>query len=361
MDDDKGLDSTTNEGTIFFIVGVQRSGTTLLQTMLGNHPAILMEPRSIAFRMITCFKNLYDLLPYNIQHDRQAFTRWLIQNDEQGRLAALIDYEQIAKYDTIQDLIRSSIQQKIIKQGKQIWGDKSPNLQHYLSDLLLLIPTAKIIHIIRDGRANALSISKRSHKHLALSAQQWVDGNIAGLVHQQILGTSKYQVIQYEQLLKHPEKTLQQVCTFLDLPFSSQMLQLPTESKSYISSFLDTSKIDAWKKQLSKKQIQQIEGIQGHLLKNLAYLLEYPQVTSKNLTLRRRILLNQRDNIRLLFKKKRMSMKEGEWIALNLSFKNRLYSFLTSLVRDLLAFSIFKALFSRYFYKEKYYQDTMKK
>lgn len=345
---------------IFFIAGVQRSGTTLLQTLMSKHPAILMEKRSIAFRIITCFKNLYDLLPYNIQHDKKEILQWLIENDDKGRLAELIDFEHVEKYDNIRALIQQSIYKKTIKKGKQIWGDKSPNLQHYLSDLMLLIPEAKIIHIIRDGRANAYSMSTRSYKNLELSAQQWVEGNIFGLVNQNILGKENYKLLKYEDLLQNPEKELKAVCEFLEIPFSSEMLDLSDDNlsadKRYVKNFFDTSKINKWTKQLSKKELQKVERIQGPLLQKLGYSLENKTINFKILSLRRKILLNQMDNLAQLFRRKRIGMKGQEFVELDLSFKNRLYSFLTVLTRDFMSLPIFKALFSRYFFKEKYYK-----
>jgi len=347
-------------GKIFFIVGVQRSGTTLLQKLLSNHPDVLMQKRSIAFRIITCFKNLYDLLPFNVKHDKNEFLKWLIKNDENGRLKKLIDYKNIEKYKNIRDLIQKSIHKKINLHGKKIWGDKSPNLQHYLNDIMLLIPEAKIIHIVRDGRANTYSTSTRSYRNIELSAQEWVDGNIFGLVNQDILGKENYKILKYENLLSQPQNELQSICEFLGIPFVDSMMDLSIEKtsdrKSYVKSFFDTSKINKWKEQFSLKEIKKIEKIQGELLMKFGYQLENEIDDFKNISLRRRIFLNQKDNVKLLFKKKRIGMKEQELVELNLSFKSRLYTFLSLIFRDFTSLPIFKSLFSRYFFKEKYFK-----
>lgn len=345
---------------IFFIVGVQRSGTTLLQKLLSKHPDVLMEKRSIAFRIITCFNNLYDLLPFNVQHDEKEFLQWLIENDEKGRLAELIDFQNIEQYENVRALIKQSIYKKIDQNGKKIWGDKSPNLQHYINDLILLIPEAKILHIVRDGRANAYSMSSRSYQNLELSAQKWVDGNIFGLVNQSILGSENYKILPYENLLTDPQKELESVCDFLEIPFSETMLDLSdnkmAEEKRYVKSFFDTSKIDKWKEQISLKEIKKVESIQGTLLEKFGYKLTIHPHNFKTLSLKRRIFLNQKDNVKLLFKKKRTGMKDQQFVELNLSFKNRLYTFLTVLTRDFMSLPIFKSLFSRYFFRVKYFQ-----
>ena len=349
---------------IFFIVGVQRSGTTLLQSLLSKHPGISMEERAIAFRIITCFNNLYDLLPFNVAHNKEAFLKWLIENDEKGRLAALIDTQNLADYQTIQELIQQSIYKKIAEEETIIWGDKSPNAQHYIKDLKLFIPEAKFLHIIRDGRANAYSMSKRSYQNLRLSAQHWVDGNIFGLVNQDILGMDNYKILRYEDLLTNPEKELKEVCDFLEIPFNKKMLDLSNntlqEEKQYVKSYFDTSKINAWQEQLSKKSIEQVETIQGPLLKKSGYELVTNPAFFKILSLRKKIYINQIDNIKHLFRRKKMGMKGQEIVELELSFKNRLYTYLTVLARDFLPLPIVKALFSRYFYKDKYFKGKEK-
>ncbi len=348
----------------FFIVGVQRSGTTLLSHMLGKHPDILMEPRSIGFRIITCFKNQYELLPYNIQHDQKAFQQWLVQNDDKGRLAELIDVENINQYDNIRDLISTSINKKIERNNKQLWGDKSPNLQHFFNDLQLLIPAAKIIHIVRDGRANAYSMSTRSHKNLELAAQEWLDGNIYGLVNQEMIGKQQYMIIKYEKLLGQTAETLASICDFLEIPFSKKILDLsPTndlsEEKQYVKTSIDKSKINTWKKELSTKEILKIEQIQGGLLEQLGYHLinDIEEKDFKPLSLRRRIWYNQKDNVKQIFRAKQIGMKQKENIIIHRSFRSRIYQFLTVFIRDLVALPIFKSLFSNYFYKEKYYKE----
>ncbi len=344
---------------VFFIVGVQRSGTTLLQTLMSKHPKIAMEPRSIAFRIISCFKNVYDLFYPNLAVDKTAFLKWLILNDDKGRLAELIDHQHLQQYGSIQELVTQSISKKIQQENKVIWGDKSPNLQHYISDLLLLIPHAKIIHIVRDGRANAYSMSLRSYRHLKLSAQQWVDGNIYGLVNESMIGKENYKIIKYEELLSQPEIALQSVCDFLQIPYAQEMLDLSNKrlaaDKSYVKSFFDRSKIDKWKTQLSTQEIKQIELIQGPLLQKLGYeLLQTSEATKfKALPLRRRILYNQLDNVKQLFRRKTIGMKNQEIVELRHSLKSRINKFFKVIAQDFLPLPIFKALFNRQLYKKK--------
>jgi|GEM_PF-854905 len=350
----------------FFIVGVQRSGTTLLSKMMSQHPEILMETKSVGFRMITGFSNLYDLLPLNLQHDKNEFLAWLIKNDSDGRLAEIIDYQNIKDYDSVRNLIQGSLEKRLTIAGKTVWGDKSPNLQHYLDDLLLLLPEVKILQIIRDGRANAYSMSTRSYQHLSLSAQKWVDGNIFGIVNQEILGRKQYKMIRYEDLLEDPEKVGRAVCQFLNIPFATQMLQLSgpqlDQPESYVKNFFDKSKIDKWKEQLNSEQIKQIEEIQGPLLKKMGYKLSTStnDLSFRPISLFQKIRYNQQDNIKQLFRRKRIGMKDFQMVELNIPLKVRVKTFFRILVKDIFSLAIFKKYFSRIFYKEKFYQKEEK-
>lgn len=354
---------TAMKGNAFFIVGVQRSGTTLLSVLLSKHPDILMEQRSIGFRIVTCFRNLYHLLPFNMQMDENKFLQWLIKNDDKGRLAALIDYENVEQYKTVQDLIEGSISKKLKENDKLLWGDKSPNLQHFTSDLVLLMPHVKFLHIMRDGRANAYSMSKRSYKNLELSAQIWMDGNSEGIVNQNIIGSDNYKILKYEDLLNHPEEELKSVCSFLGLPYAPDMLDLSSgqieEEKRYVKSYFDVSKIDKWKEQLKGNNLRKVERIQGPLLEKMGYELSENNniLNYRQLSLRRRIFYNQMDNVKQLFRSKSIGMKAQEKVLLRHSLKSRLKKFATAWVRDVMAEPIFKSLFSKYFYKEKYFRN----
>lgn len=342
----------------FFITGVQRSGTTLLAVLLERHPDILLEERSIAFRFVSCFKSLYDILPFNLKVDQNEFLEWLVENDDRGRLAAILKSKSISSHQNIRDFIRHSIDQNLKESGKKIWGDKSPNLEYFLSDMMLLMPEAKFIHIVRDGRAVALSMSKRSSRNLLFSAQKWADGNIFGLVNQRIIGKNQYKIIRYEDLLSDPELVMQSVCDFLELPYASSMLDLQAsigdDGQSYVKNYFDQTKIHQWKNVLSPKEIEKIEQIQGPILEQLGYQLQY-KTSHRPLSVWRRIRYNQADNIRQLFRTKREGMVNRKKVDITIPFKNRVYIFLKVLSQDLMSMPIFKTLFSRVYYREKYY------
>ncbi|MEL6655878.1 MAG: sulfotransferase [Bacteroidota bacterium] len=340
---------------VFFITGLQRSGTTLLSFMLSNHPAVFLDEYSLGFRIIQALKTNYSrVLPKHLDLTEEEIISQLVEHDYKGRLRQLIDVTKLEEVDSVRALITRSIQQKLQKEGRSYWGDKSPGLQHWLPELLLLMPQAKLIHIVRDGRATAASMRKRARKHLMWSAQRWVDGNLTALQHQYILGKEQMLVIRYEDLLTDPEGSMGRICTFLDLDFDPLVLDLSQHQRtggdqSYVQDRLSSSKIDSYRKELSVNEIRQLERIQGPLLQKLGYELEnaFRAKDFCSLSTGRRIWLNQWTNFKALFRRKDIRMENWQLVEVSIPFRKRLGYFLRMLARDVLSKQIFLTLFDR--------------
>jgi len=346
----------------FFITGVQRSGTTLLSVLLGNHPEIEIDGFATAFRLITCFKNYEKVLPLNFLQDDEAVSKWKIEKDYKGRLADFLDYENLEKYDSVKDLVQASIAKRLEPKNKSVWGDKSPNLQHYTADILELIPEAKFIHIIRDGRATAYSHAKRAHKNILLAAQEWVKGNTAALVNQKMLGSKQHLIVKYEDLLEFPEETARKVCAFLDLEFHAPMLDMSNrdDKKSYVKSTFDTSKINAFKTQIPAKTLRKVEEIQAPLLQKMGYSVINPETIKmgRPLGVFKWIYLHQIDNIKMLFRSKRMAMIDRKNVEIPISFRNRWAKFVMNLGHDFLSKEVYFKMFDKVNNKHQKFEES---
>lgn len=342
---------------VFFITGVQRSGTTLLSVLLGGHSAVAIDGYSLAFRLITCFKNYEKILPLNLQHPENKVLQFKIENDYQGRLAEFLDCENLDAYPDLKALTAAAVNRRLSQKGKTVWGDKSPNLQHYLADILLLLPQAKIIHIVRDGRAVAQSHAARAHKHILLAAQEWVHGNTAALVNQKLLGADKHLIIKYENLLQNPETTARKICTFLDLPFEEKMLdmRIENEGKSYVKKTFDTSKINSFQEKITPALLRKVENIQTPLLHKFGYKIINPDTlqTARPLSERRRLYYRQIDNIKLLFRSRNKVMVNRELVETKISLRNRLSKFLYNLGQDFLPKRWYEKMWGRVYNREK--------
>ena len=346
----------------FFIAGAQRSGTTLLSVMLSKHKAVHIDLDTVVYRIITCFGLFKEALPYNLEHSNEQLLSWLVKNDYKGRLAELISQENLNTSSSVKTSVHKAIKGRLTQNSKTVFGDKAPEIENFVPEVLMLIPEAKFIHIVRDGRAVTASKYKRANTNLSLGAQQWLESNILGLSNQALLGEENYKIVKYEDLLSHPERELKEICAFLELDYDPSML-LETEGQkadeSYVKPKIDDSKIDAYKEELSKSQIKKIEKIQAPLLKRLGYDLEFPITATKykQMSVLKRLHVSQLDNVRQLFVGKRMGMKSGKNVWVKIPLKTRLRTFVFMLGYDLLPKRNFKRVFRKRWMKELYLSD----
>ena len=64
-----------------FIVGIARSGTTLLQSFVGNHPDISTFPETHFFSVTLHKKKLFRALNYVTNKDREFVKKFFQEND----------------------------------------------------------------------------------------------------------------------------------------------------------------------------------------------------------------------------------------------------------------------------------------
>jgi hypothetical protein len=111
-------------------------------------------------------------------------------------------------------------------QGKPRFGDKTPLYCEHIAPISRLLPEARFIHVIRDGRDVALSLRKTwfaPARDMATLARYW-----CGLVHAARTagsGLPTYLEVRYEDLVCQPTRELERVCRFVALPFDEAMNQ----------------------------------------------------------------------------------------------------------------------------------------
>jgi len=239
-----------SEKSPIFIIGSARSGTTLIGRMLSSHSNIYIKNEST--KILNAFK---------ANHSRDQITA-ILASEVKG-------YENL----TIDGILN--------EMGKKRWGFKDPASQYYLKDIVEKFPEAKLIFIIRDARAVALSQTKAKFgtANVYYAAEKWkkeVDWQRKFATKNQ----EKSFLVRYEDLILSPEEELSRICAFLGENYEPGMQQY-YENEKYIdkknvfnaNTFkkLDPAIIDKWKRELSKKQINVIESIAGRILTENGY------------------------------------------------------------------------------------------
>lgn len=169
------------------------------------------------------------------------------------------------------------------QQGKVRWGVKMPSYVTRMDELGPLFPHARFIHIVRDGRDVALSMTGLSWgtRHIPTLAEDWRWMTVLGRKMGNLLG-DRYHELRYEDLVRDPESHLRAICEFLDEPFDPQMLaysddatkRMPAESMRWHASSVsppDESKIDRWRTGLTKSDQIIYEQIAGGALRMFGY------------------------------------------------------------------------------------------
>jgi hypothetical protein len=214
-----------------FVVGVGRSGTTLLRLMLDAHPQMTVPPETHFFESVLAASSRIRFTPEQAleaitEDPRRRWNDFGLEEDE-----LLARFEAIERLNTA-DALRAFYELYAEKQGKPRWGDKTPTYVKTMRRIKRVLPEARFIHVIRDGRDVALSNNKRvlqrGHRELlpaATSARRWrkrIERARADVPH---LGEGVYLEVRYEDLVTDPETALRRACDFIELDFDTAMLR----------------------------------------------------------------------------------------------------------------------------------------
>lgn len=252
-----------NNSHPFFIVGAQRSGTTMLRLMLNSHSRLSIPFESGFIPEFYYKKGLYGDI--STSGPKAKFLKD-IENDsfvKKGRLItdrhALLNTE-IKDYA---DLVNAIFSIYAKSENKERWGDKTPSYITDIDVLKILFPKCKIIHLVRDGRDVALSLRKLDWggENIPRLARDWRWKTTLGFKMGQLLGNDYLQV-RYEDLVLSTEQELRKICGFLSEDYENDMLEytssaksdMPPESIKYHQNSIrapDKRKVYAWKEQMT--------------------------------------------------------------------------------------------------------------
>ena len=185
------------------------------------------------------------------------------------------------------DLVDAILAEYAAAYGKPRWGDKTPSYTSEIDLLWKLFPGCKIIHLVRDGRD--VLISQRKMEWMSNSVPRLAEGWrwTTTLCHKvgSVLGDDYYLELRYEELVCDAAGAMRRICDFLGEPFERAMLEhdkvaesmVPTESRKWHEHSVrapDTSKLYAWKEQLSVSDRIIFEQIAGDALELFGYEIE---------------------------------------------------------------------------------------
>ena len=291
-----------------FVVGVGRSGTTLLRLMLDAHPQLAVPPETHFFESLL---EASGRIRFGPAQALRAITgdprrRW---NDFGLTEGELLDrFGAIPRFN-VSDAVRAFYELYAEKQGKPRWGDKTPTYVKTMRRIKRVLPEARFIHVIRDGRDVTLSNNKRmverGHRDpvpAARSARKWRNRIEKARADGPHLG--EYLEIRYEDLVGDTEPALRKVCEYIDLDFDPVMLSYHERAADRLAEMAGAmpardgrperdagerlkahalatkpptkERIEVWREDMSADDQAEFERVAGDLLDDLGYARSSP-------------------------------------------------------------------------------------
>jgi len=263
-----------------FITGAPRSGTTLLASMIASNNQCLALPEM--HYMYEILK--YDLL-FNNENNNNHIFNCLIADPkfiDLGIIKNVGDVENLIRNKSAKEILFHIIDEynkKTFNKDFRYWVEHTPHNHLYFSVLLKYFPDAKFIHIVRDGRAVYRSTKETDwgEKDVVSSAKNWksiVENNV-------ILSRvypDKFITVRYEDLTSTPQKTMEIICQFINIPYGNQMLLSEGVKRQSFSKYhkkigekANSSSQLLWVDELKKYEIQHFTAVNYNLLKLFDY------------------------------------------------------------------------------------------
>ncbi len=223
-----------------FVVGVGRSGTSLVHSILAAHIRTVSAPETAFVRRYVVpalFKEKSGRLGFDtvraVLEDDPLLERLTV--DGKSPLPPA-DGSAISMAQ-IYDRIVQGLQQRS-QPGACIFVDKDPRLVEYLPTISQIWHDALVVHVIRDPRdvlaSKKLAAWSRNRSvlwHVFAGRVQFTMGEKFG---KRALG-SRYLEIVYEELLASPESVLRKVCIFIGIDFDPGMLSFSGAAKALVT------------------------------------------------------------------------------------------------------------------------------
>jgi hypothetical protein len=204
---------------LIFVISPPRSGSTLLQHMLGSHAQILTypEPHLITPLAFLGYHDLVDKAPYDHIHAAEAIKLFVegLPRREADYLDALRAYT-----DTLYGRMLST-------SDKRYFLDKTPGYALVLPFLTRLYPDARYVVLTRHPLAIASSYANSFFDGDWLAAQLYnpIVNRYVPAMADLLRAPPRHMLhVSYEKLVLDPAAELATLCAFLDLEFQPGMV-----------------------------------------------------------------------------------------------------------------------------------------
>ena len=216
--------------TFTFMMCSERSGSNLLTRLMNAHPQVCGPAPIHLLRHLADHRHRFGDLSHD--HHWQAFldaavalldTR--LSPWRTGWTAA--ELHAACPERSLPSLVRTVYEAEARAYDKPHLWVKTNHLHRYLPLVLTAFPEARVVHLVRDPRDQALSW-KRSPQHrgdTVRAGRVWTEDQTRALhIHHQLAGTGRITWLRYEDLIDHPERVLPHICAHIGRTYTPAML-----------------------------------------------------------------------------------------------------------------------------------------
>lgn len=275
---------------LHFIVGIWRSGTTLLREILGMSDEVKIFPEHfMLLHHLNKAREFNDVSKNELLQNVSSNPDFI--HFAQPDLSVLKDnFNQLNNFESAIKAIYTTC----LKEGESVstFIDKNPIYSYYLPELIHLFPNAKFVWMVREPKDNCISRAKhdiQTIKNYSYLASWW------NLTNERIRVSAlkypdKFLLVPYDIMVENPKPWVEKICTFLGIPFEKKLLAFETKKEERISSFviaakardgeitkkyaakkkamwenlqkpINTSKKKQWKNDLTEAEIEEIDQV----------------------------------------------------------------------------------------------------
>jgi hypothetical protein len=272
-----------------FILGVSRSGTSLMRKILNasdkiaiaweNHflgHLIASEGARYKFRQfgdLSDDDNVRKLVDHLYSGEFRQSSKHREVSHQWNWIVKKVDREDflgriLASDRSERALFTIMMQVYAANQGKPIMGEKTPAHVRYVSTLMEWFPKGRVIHMVRDPRAIFISELRRRRKDATATPYKqlvrlgflfdlyillqttlvWLE-SVYRCTKYSRMYPNNYYPLRFEDLVKDPDAQIRQVCDFLGVDFQKQMLNQIVVSRGFQAgqAGFDSQAADRWK------------------------------------------------------------------------------------------------------------------
>jgi hypothetical protein len=301
------------EPEAIFVVGVSRSGTTLMRMVLSRHSRIAIADENHFlghllpgqgarddFRRVgdlrddAAVRRLVDRI-YSEAFQRGSrlrptspFWRWLVRRVPRAELEQRLLAGERSERGVFTAVMRAEADRK----HKAIFGEKTPAHIRWADTLLAWYPNARIVHMVRDPRGVYRSELRRRTAHPESLPYRWLvtvpplmrafvlletawawAGAVADHRRLSRRYPAHYRMVRFEDLVRTPDTEIDRVCAFLGVTPERRMLKQKVVSKGdrLGEAGFDAGAADRWRASITPGEMRLLAWLLGRRIEEMGY------------------------------------------------------------------------------------------